>query len=45
MLKKLLLVVALAGFGGYFAYKKTKQSRTTGQDTWADAVDPVNPGH
>lgn len=43
MLKK-LLVVALAGFGGYFAYKQTKKSKSA-PDTWADAVDPVTPAH
>ena len=40
---KKLLVVALAGFGGYFAYKKTRKSKPE-QDLWADAVDPVAPG-
>ena len=42
MLRKILLVL-LAGIGGYFAYKKTQQSRAE-KDLWAEAVDPVNPG-
>ncbi len=40
---KKILVVALAGFGGYFAYKKSRKAKSE-QDLWADAVDPVNPG-
>jgi hypothetical protein len=43
MVKK-LLVVALACFGGYVAYKKTRRSKPE-HDLWADAVDPVKPGH
>jgi hypothetical protein len=43
MLKKLLLV-ALVCFGGYFAYKKSQQAKAE-LDSWADAVDPVAPGH
>ncbi|MGW6280334.1 DLW-39 family protein [Kribbella sp. NPDC055071] len=42
MLRKLLLVL-LAGIGGYFVYKKTQQSRAD-KDLWAEAVDPVTPG-
>lgn len=42
MLRKLLLVL-LAGIGGYFVYKKTQQSRAE-KDLWAEAVDPVTPG-
>lgn len=42
MLRKLLLVL-LAGVGGYFVYKKTQQSRAD-KDLWAEAVDPVTPG-
>ncbi|GAA1620019.1 hypothetical protein GCM10009744_03520 [Kribbella alba] len=42
MLKKVLLVL-LAGVGGYFMYKKTQQARAE-QDLWAEAVDPVTPG-
>jgi hypothetical protein len=42
VLRKLLLVL-LAGIGGYFFYKKTQQSRAE-QDLWAEAVDPVTPG-
>ena len=43
MLRKILLVL-VAGIGGYFAYKKTQQARAE-QDLWAEAVDPVTPGH
>ncbi|WP_238161857.1 DLW-39 family protein [Kribbella antibiotica] len=43
MFRKILLVL-LAGIGGYFAYKKTQQSRAD-KDLWAEAVDPVTPGH
>jgi hypothetical protein len=43
MLKKVLLVL-LASVGGYFAYKKAQQARAE-QDLWAEAVDPVTPGH
>ena len=43
MLRKVLLVL-LAGIGGYFAYKKTQQSRAE-KDLWAEAVDRVDPGH
>jgi hypothetical protein len=42
VLKKVLLVL-LAGVGGYFMYKKTQQARAE-QDLWAEAVDPVTPG-
>jgi hypothetical protein len=42
VLRKLLLVL-LAGIGGYFVYKKTQQSRAD-KDLWAEAVDPVTPG-
>jgi hypothetical protein len=42
-MKKLLLVV-VAGVGGYFAYKKSQQAKAE-QDLWAEAVDPVTPGH
>ena len=42
MLKKVLLVV-VAGLGGYFAYKKSQQAKAE-QDLWAEAVDPVTPG-
>lgn len=41
MLKKLLLV-ALAGIGGYFAYKKTQQGKVD-EDLWSVAVDRVEP--
>jgi hypothetical protein len=43
VLRKILLVL-LAGIGGYFAYKKTQQSRAE-KDLWAEAVDRVPPGH
>jgi hypothetical protein len=43
VLRKVLLVL-LAGIGGYFAYKKTQQSRAD-KDLWAEAVDRVAPGH
>jgi hypothetical protein len=43
MVKKVVLVL-VAGVGGYFAYKKT-QSTKAEQDLWAEAVDPVSPGH
>ena len=43
MLRKILLVL-LAGIGGYFAYKKTQQARAE-KDLWAEAVDRVTPGH
>ncbi|GAA1567823.1 DLW-39 family protein [Kribbella solani] len=43
MLRKILLVL-LAGIGGYFAYKKTQQSRAD-KDLWSEAVDSVTPGH
>ena len=39
-----LQLVLLASVGGYFAYKKTQQARAE-QDLWAEAVDPVTPGH
>jgi hypothetical protein len=42
VLKKVLLVV-LAGVGGYFAYKKSQQAKAE-QDLWAEAVDRVAPG-
>ena len=42
MLKKVLLVL-VASIGGYFAYKKTQQSRAD-KDLWVEAVDPVTPG-
>jgi hypothetical protein len=42
VLKKVLLVV-VAGLGGYFAYKKSQQAKAE-QDLWAEAVDPVTPG-
>ena len=42
MLKKVLLVV-VAGLGGYFAYKKSQQAKAE-QDLWAEAVDSVTPG-
>jgi hypothetical protein len=38
-----ILLVLLAGIAGYFAYKKTQQSRAD-KDLWAEAVDSVNPG-
>ena len=41
MLKKVLLVL-VASIGGYFAYKKTQQSRAD-KDLWAEAVDSVTP--
>jgi hypothetical protein len=41
--KKVLLAV-IAGLGGYFLYKRTQQARAE-QDLWAEAVDPVHPGH
>ncbi|MEV5960692.1 DLW-39 family protein [Kribbella sp. NPDC051952] len=41
-MRKLLLVL-LAGIGGYFVFKKTQQSRAE-KDLWAEAVDPVTPG-
>ncbi|WP_328989717.1 DLW-39 family protein [Kribbella sp. NBC_01245] len=45
MFKKILLA-ALAGIGGYFVYKKSKsQQAKAEQDLWAEAVDPVTPGH
>ncbi|WP_232828540.1 DLW-39 family protein [Kribbella monticola] len=43
MLKKVLLVL-LASVGGYFVYRKSQQARAE-QDLWAEAVDPVTPGH
>ncbi len=43
MLKKVLLVL-LASIGGYFAYKKSQQSRVD-KDLWAESVDPITPGH
>jgi hypothetical protein len=42
VLRKILLVL-VAGIGGYFAYKKTQQARAE-KDLWAEAVDPVTPG-
>jgi len=38
-----ILLVLLACIAGYFAYKKTQQSRAD-KDLWAEAVDSVNPG-
>ena len=42
MLRKIMLVL-LAGVGGYFVYKKTQQSRAE-KDLWAEVADPVTPG-
>ncbi|MEU8223354.1 DLW-39 family protein [Kribbella sp. NPDC048915] len=42
-MRKIMLVL-LAGVGGYFVYKKTQQARAD-QDLWAEVADPVTPGH
>ncbi|MFC0628039.1 DLW-39 family protein [Kribbella deserti] len=48
MFKKILLAT-VAGVGGYLVFKKTQQAKAdqakAEQDLWAEAVDPVTPGH